>query len=293
MTSALSHISHSALSKLMECKPVSFAISTASTGRAFRGLLGATCASIAAASMAAVGTNYSDQWWNAAESGWGASILQQSDLLFVDLLVYGTDGAPIWFTSAASRASNAAAGHDVYSGDLYRTGGPFFGSAFNPGSVSNRKVGTLTFDASSTDNASLSYSVDGTVVAKSVTRQLWKFEDFSGNYQGGFVYEVNPLHGPCIGRNEEQPGSIAVSQSKDDGLTITAQFINGSCTFSGNYSQAGHMGVAQGVFTCADGGEHGSFTAFEMERTASGMTGRIVAESALCEYRGRFGGVLR
>ena len=29
-------------------------------------------------------TNYSDQWWNAGESGWGASALQQGDTIFFD-----------------------------------------------------------------------------------------------------------------------------------------------------------------------------------------------------------------
>jgi hypothetical protein len=32
---------------------------------------------------------------------------------------------------------------------------------------------------------------------------------------------------------------------------------------------------------------------FEMERTASGMTGRFTGETTFCEFSGRFGGVLR
>jgi hypothetical protein len=50
---------------------------------------------------AASTTNYSDQWWIPAESGWGASVLQQWDTLFIDLFVYGTDNKPAWFTAAA------------------------------------------------------------------------------------------------------------------------------------------------------------------------------------------------
>ena len=44
--------------------------------------------------MAASTTNYSDQWWIPAESGWGASVLQQNDVLFIDLFVYDTSTSP-------------------------------------------------------------------------------------------------------------------------------------------------------------------------------------------------------
>ena len=61
--------------------------------------------------LAAVGTNFSDQWWNPAEPGWAASILQQSDLLFVDVLVYDAGGFPIWYTVTAFPQAGAATGH--------------------------------------------------------------------------------------------------------------------------------------------------------------------------------------
>src|SRR4051794_21695719 len=134
---------------------------------------------------AASTTNFSDQWWDPSESGWGASVLQQRDVLFIDLFVYGTDGRPTWFTAAAYLQPSPGAGRVLFIGDLYLTNGPYFGGAFNPAAVSNRRVGTLTFDASSTDNAALAYTVDNVVVTKNVTRQLWAFEDFSGAYYGG------------------------------------------------------------------------------------------------------------
>ena len=62
------------------------------------------------AARAASTTNYSDQWWVASESGWGASVLQQADTLFIDLFVYGTDGKPTWFTAAAYLQSGVAGG---------------------------------------------------------------------------------------------------------------------------------------------------------------------------------------
>ena len=39
-------------------------------------------------------------WWIPDESGWGASVLQQWDTLFIDLFVYRTDNKPTWFVAA-------------------------------------------------------------------------------------------------------------------------------------------------------------------------------------------------
>ena len=57
-------------------------------------LVALALASFAWTARASSGTNFTDQWWNPDESGWGASILQQGDVLFVDLFVYGADGRP-------------------------------------------------------------------------------------------------------------------------------------------------------------------------------------------------------
>src|SRR5207342_2110621 len=80
-----------------------------------------------------------------------------------------------------------AQGHLIFSGDLYLVSGPYFGGLFNPATVSSRKVGMLTLDADSVDTALLSYSVDGVMVAKNVTRQLWRYENLTGNYYGGLI----------------------------------------------------------------------------------------------------------
>ncbi len=81
---------------------------------------------------AASTTNFSDQWWIEAESGWGASVLQQADILFIDLFVYGADSKPTWFTAAAIQPARSPAGHMLFTGDLYSTNGPYFGGSVQP-----------------------------------------------------------------------------------------------------------------------------------------------------------------
>ena len=240
---------------------------------------------------AASTTNFSDQWWVPTESGWGASVLQQRDVLFIDLFVYDAGGIPIWYTAAAYLQPSSG-GHVVFFGDLYQTNGPWFGGAFNPAAVTHRRVGTLTFDADSSDSAALLYSVDGVNVSKAVTRQLWTFEDFSGSYQGGLVYDLSQCSNPASNGHVEELGAIVIAQTNNTNFAMTTQSSLGTCNWNGSYSQLGHMGTASGTFAC-NNGIQGSFTAFELEKTISGMTGRIAATDNFCRLDGHLGGVLR
>src|SRR5580765_5845064 len=88
----------------------------------------ALCA-FAAPSRASLGTNFTDQWWNPNESGWGASVSQQFNTLFIDLFVYGSDGRPTWYTAAVYLDPQ---NEGLFTGDLYATTGPWFGAFFNP-----------------------------------------------------------------------------------------------------------------------------------------------------------------
>jgi len=262
--------------------------------RSFRVLLAALatvvlCA-IAAPSRASFGTNFTDQWWNPNESGWGAAVLQQYDTLFVDIFVYGADGKPVWYT--ASAVLQAQTGRTLFTGDLYVTSGPWFAGFFNPAAVAKRLVGTLQFDAGSVDTATLTYSVDGLFVTKSIQRQLWTYEDFSGSYYGGLIYDQTSCANSANNGHVEQLGSFQISHAVDNSFSLSLQSTLGNCAVAGNYSQLGHMGTVQANYSCG-GGINGTMTLYELERTGTGMTGRFVASSNACDASGSLGGVQR
>jgi hypothetical protein len=237
-------------------------------------------------------TNFSDQWWVPTESGWGASILQQRDVLFIDLFVYDAAGRPTWFTAAANLQPSPGGGRVLFIGDLYMTTGPWFGAFFDPGAVITRRVGSLTFDANSSDTATLLYSVDGVNVQKSITRQLWAYEDFTGSYYGGLVYDLSQCSNPASNGHVEELGPVIITQAGNTAFAMQTQSSIGTCNWNGTYSQLGHMGTVNGTFSC-NNGIQGTFTAFELEKTISGMTGRIVATDNFCQLDGHLGGVLR
>jgi hypothetical protein len=246
--------------------------------------------SFAWTARASSGTNFSDQWWNPDESGWGASMLQQADVLFVDLFVYGADGRPTWFTAAAYFQPQS--GRVLFSGDLYVTSGPWFGAFFNPAAVFARKVGTLQFEASSTDFATLTYSVDGVVVSKQIERQLWAYENFTGSYFGGLVYDQSGCAVASDNGHVEEFGAFQIDHPATNAFTLSLQSNFGNCTVTGNYSQLGHMGTVDANYACSYG-INGTMTLYELERTSSGMTGRFIAQNNACQVAGTLGGVER
>jgi hypothetical protein len=262
----------------------------------------AAIALLAAAALAggaargATTTNFSDQWWVEAEAGWGASVLQQADVLFIDLFVYGSDTKATWFTAAAAYQSASPAGHTVFSGDLYQTTGPYFGGAFNPSAVGYRRVGTLTFDATDGNSARLTYTVDGTPVAKNVTRQLWRYENLSGEYYGGDSVEQTQ----CGSDNGHYTTAyyISIAHGTDNAVTMTLREpASGDVfTITGTYTQSGHMGQVAGTVS-SNLGLSGPARFFEIERTTSGITGRVAATlqgaGGSCTIDGRLGGVRR
>lgn len=73
-------------------------------------------------------------------------------------------------SSAASKQADGP-----YLGDLYRTTGPAFNAApFRPiGPANLTKVGTMQFRFANRESGTLTYSLNGVTVVKSLARQLF------------------------------------------------------------------------------------------------------------------------
>lgn len=114
--------------------------------------------------------DYSDHWWNPQESGWGLSIVQHpSDQLFAAWFVYNNSSMPTWYTLQPGQWTNSR----TYSGPVYRTSGPYFGSPFDPRNVSVSQAGTATLIFDSATTGTLTYTVDGVSGSKAITRLIF------------------------------------------------------------------------------------------------------------------------
>jgi hypothetical protein len=234
---------------------------------------------------AASTTNFSDYWYVANQSGWGMSVQQQSDVLFVALYVYGTDSKPTWLTATAFYQSNSVTGHIVFTGDLYLTNGTYYGATWNPAALGYTRVGTLTFDATTTNDATLTYTVDGTPVVKNVTRQLWRYENLTGKYGGSWHLECSS--GPPY----NEWFTLTVTHNADNSVVMLQEELFGYFLFRGTYSQNGHMGQIVAQLQAPDAG---TVTFSEIERTPSGLVGRVSGTLNGCQLvSGRFAAVLQ
>lgn len=112
-------------------------------------------------------TNYTDLWWNPAESGWGISIHHHSsNALVACWLVYGADGAPCWFLIEPGEWIDAK----TFRGVIYKSTGPNWMNPFEPGIVELREAGSgvLAFDGPG--NGTFSFTIDGVDGSKTISR---------------------------------------------------------------------------------------------------------------------------
>ena len=111
--------------------------------------------------------NYSDMWWNPAESGWGVTIADHETQLFAVYYTYDTDGSPLWLTVPGGTFS---ADRTVFTGELYRSTGPSYRGAFNPSAVAQTKVGTASFQFQPGGTATFTWTIGATTRSKQIER---------------------------------------------------------------------------------------------------------------------------
>lgn len=116
-------------------------------------------------------SNYSDLWWNPAESGWGLSILHQGDNIFLAWYTFATDGRPQWLTALLLRQPDGD-----FAGRLNRavSGTPYTTTPIGPvTSFPLPEVGDVRVHFNDGERATLSYSVDGFTQAKPIQRLVF------------------------------------------------------------------------------------------------------------------------
>ena len=220
------------------------------------------------AGAASYSSDMSDLWWAVpagSESGWGIQLVQRNATIFATMFVYGSDGASAWYVSTML----PAASQFTWSGDLYATTGPWFATVpFDPTKVSVRKVGTMAFAPADIFDATLSYTVDGAAVAKSITRETLVSENYNGHY-GGVVHETVITCAESARNGVFESTPILNIVQTNTSITLERIPSNGtSCTYTGTLSQSGQMGDIKGNYQCSDG-SGGIFRIVELQVTRS------------------------
>ena len=115
------------------------------------------------------GFDYTDLWWNPAESGWGLNLIQHSsNIIFGVMYTYEPPNRATWFVIPGGSWSTPT----VYTGAIYRVTGPPFNAAnFSPTQVGVTQLGLATLTFSDRNNATYAFTIDGVRTTKTITRQ--------------------------------------------------------------------------------------------------------------------------
>jgi len=240
-----------------------------------------------AAAATTVSTDYSDMWWNPEESGWGANVIQQGEILFVTLFVYDAQTNPLWYVAPET----AFTGGTKFTGALYATKGPWYaGGKFDASQVVTSQVGNLTFTPLDASRATLVYNVGGFVITKNVTRQTWRTDNFAGLYLGAREGTWRGCDASLNGRVDSF-AQIGISQQGED-IQIRDAGNRYTCNFTGKVGPAGRFAAIVGQGVCDDNVGR-FFTATEAQVSQIGFSMRYKLETvgSSCFFEGYVGGM--
>lgn len=232
----------------------------------------------------------SDIWWNAAENGWGIQFVQRGNTIFATMFVYDANGKPTWYVAALQ--GSKPGGVLTFTGDLYTATGPWFGTVpYDPSTTGSAKVGTMKWTKTAGNPGTLTYSVNGVDVTKSLTRQPIGTDDYSGTYNGALHFATASCNNPADNGPTDDHTAITITQN---GAAFTLALTDFSCTLTGTYEQNGQFGSASGNYTCPDG-DAGTFQLANMIVAPYGMLAVLSASSNTtgCQTTGQIGAARR
>jgi hypothetical protein len=151
-----------------------------------------TCFMHTALAQPAALVNYTDIWWNAdgKESGWGMSISDQADQLFVAWYTYDANGEQIFITMPGCQLSNTRTFNRISCrGELFRTRGtPITSANYDLNANQFTIIGTALLEFSGPNAASFTYTINGRTIKKNLARTPF------GTGVGSYPYDFSNLY---------------------------------------------------------------------------------------------------
>jgi hypothetical protein len=109
---------------------------------------------------------HQDLWWaGPAENGWGVSMIEHRDVLFILIYAYADDGRPTWYV-----ISNGTWNGRAYTGTVHSPRGTPFYSYDAARWQGGAPVGSATFTFTDGDHATMDFVIGGVAGQKSLTR---------------------------------------------------------------------------------------------------------------------------
>ena len=215
--------------------------------------------------------DYSDHWFNPANSGWGLQLEQHDESAYALLYTYGADGSATWYVSADLHViAYNSGGQPALSGTLTRVRRPPGG-----GALQGQTVGTLDISPVGPDSARAIYTLDGVEHDEPIQRMAQTAPDLAGEYFGAFALRFRTSSG-AVPTMHEFSGTLRASLQEGP-LRFSGRLIyeNQDCLLLGEtYRQNGRTGAAHGSLVC-NGVGVGQFDIESLVLAPTGMTGYL------------------
>ena len=256
-----------------------------------------------AASLAASGahaTNVSidvtDIWWPDDEPGWGIQFIQNANIIFATMFVYGPENEPLFFVATLVKV----AGADTFTGDLYQSSGTFFAEPWNPADKTETLAGTMTFNMTGIGSGTLNYSVGPTTINKVINRQPLALEDNAGDYR--ITHTWTPTGAGCTAQDVYSPaagpvtGDMAIQRINAETALVSLTWQHNPvdvCSMTATYTQVGRFGGYSGILSCPSSGKSGTLAIFEVANRTKMLTARYEMDwSHGCTRTGQFTAIM-
>lgn len=117
-------------------------------------------------------------WWNPDESGWGMSLTQQRNIVFVTWYTYDEAGAPVWYVMSSCRVQGNAC-----EGEIYRVrGGRGLAAPWSGAGLEISVAGSGRLEFTGTDAGVFRFTLGERAGGRSIRRQV--FGSGSTRYSG-------------------------------------------------------------------------------------------------------------
>jgi len=214
-------------------------------------LMSAALFSLAATTASAA--DYSDVYYDPAESGWGMFVVQSDTFQFVALFVYGQDKKPTWYVAQLTEQPGGS-----YSGMLFATTGTYFGMPWNPADLTGPAVGTASFQPTDPYHATVTYSLTGgPTVTKTVQRQTLTPHLIAGNYSGSMAGSISACPNPADNvPSYRSRYDLDVTLGANAAATLFFDFLDAPglndivCTLTGSLTHFGRLYQFNGASIC-------------------------------------------
>lgn len=242
-------------------------------------------------------------WYVPTESGWGLSIQQQGDTLFVVLYVHDETSRPAWYVASAVRRREGqldpTGSFPVYGGTLYKADATRIGLPFRLLHVTGVGEVSLHRVPGPGNRLAIAYDVAGVQVTKTVEPQTWGSSRLTalGSYQGAVIFGGVPSGCPTDPGIPMGMFTVAGNAAAPDHVrwvfgSRVGQLTAESCEAEGPWVQRGQQASFTAPVRCGTTSSTpvGTVTVNDIVPSVNGLTGSVTVVRGSCTYNGRLSG---